>query len=35
MRWSEAGARRLRSLRLLLLNDNWTLLDRMRAPSLT
>ena len=34
MRWSEAGARRLLALRLLLLNDNWTLLDRMRMPSL-
>lgn len=34
MRWSEAGARRLLALRLLLLNDNWRLLDRMRMPSL-
>jgi hypothetical protein len=34
MRWSEAGARRLLALRLLLLNDNWALLDRMRMPSL-
>ncbi|HZL53940.1 MAG TPA: ISKra4 family transposase [Terracidiphilus sp.] len=34
MRWSEAGARRLLALRLLLLNDNWTLLDRMRMSSL-
>jgi hypothetical protein len=34
MRWSEAGARRLLALRLLLLNDSWTLLDRMRMPSL-
>jgi hypothetical protein len=34
MRWSEAGARRLLALRLLLLNDNWTLLDRLRMPSL-
>jgi hypothetical protein len=25
MRWSEAGARRLLALRLLLLNDNWAL----------
>lgn len=33
MRWSEAGARRLLALRLLLLNDNWSLLDRMRMPS--
>jgi hypothetical protein len=34
MRWSESGARRLLALRLLLLNDSWTLLDRMRMPSL-
>jgi hypothetical protein len=34
MRWSEAGARRLLALRLLLLNDQWRLLDRMRMPSL-
>jgi hypothetical protein len=34
MRWSEAGARRLLALRLLLLNDQWTLLDCMRMPSL-
>ena len=34
MRWSEAGARRLLALRLLLLNDNWGLLDYMRMPSL-
>jgi Uncharacterised protein family (UPF0236) len=34
MRWSEAGARRLLALRLLLLNDNWSLLDCMRMPSL-
>jgi hypothetical protein len=34
MRWSEAGARRLLALRLLLLNDNWALLDRMRMVSL-
>jgi hypothetical protein len=33
MRWSEAGARRLLALRLLLLNDNWALLDRMRMVS--
>jgi hypothetical protein len=33
MRWSEAGARRLLALRLLLLNDNWTLLDRVRMAS--
>ena len=34
MRWSEAGARRLLALRLLLLNDNWALLDRMRMVSI-
>jgi hypothetical protein len=34
MRWSEAGARRLLALRLLLLNDSWSLLDRMRMPAL-
>lgn len=34
MRWSEAGARRLLALRLLLLNENWTLLDRLRMSSL-
>ena len=34
MRWSEAGARHLLALRLLLLNDNWSGLDRMRMPSL-
>jgi hypothetical protein len=28
MRWSEAGARRLLALRLLLLNGDWALLDR-------
>jgi hypothetical protein len=33
MRWSEAGARRLLALRLLLLNNNWALLDRMTALS--
>jgi hypothetical protein len=33
MRWSEAGARRLLALRLLLLNDNWALLDRMTMVS--
>lgn len=33
MRWSEAGARRLLALRLLLLNDQWTLLDRLRMPA--
>ena len=30
MRWSEAGARRLLALRLLLLNDHWALLERLR-----
>jgi len=34
MRWSEAGARRLLALRQLLLNDRWSLLDRLRMPSL-
>ena len=34
MRWSEAGARRLLALRLLLLNDNWVLLDRLRMVPL-
>ena len=34
MRWSEAGARRLLALRLLLLNDDWALLDRMRMVSI-
>jgi hypothetical protein len=34
MRWSEAGARRLLALRLLLLNDQWGLLDRLRMSSL-
>jgi hypothetical protein len=34
MRWSEAGARRLLALRLLLLNDNWALLDQLRMASL-
>jgi hypothetical protein len=29
MRWSEAGARRLLALRVLLLNDNWSMLDRL------
>jgi hypothetical protein len=33
MRWSEAGARRLLALRLLLLNDNWALLDRLTMVS--
>jgi Uncharacterised protein family (UPF0236) len=34
MRWSEAGVRRLLALRLLLLNGDWALLDRMRMVSL-
>src|SRR6266403_2156239 len=34
MRWSEAGARRLLALRLLLLNDNWSWLDRLRMDSI-
>lgn len=34
MRWSESGARRPLALRLLLLNDNRELLDRMRMVSL-
>jgi len=34
MRWSQPGARRLLALRLLLLNDNWALLDRLRMVSL-
>ena len=34
MRWSEAGARRLLALRLLLLNDQWALLDRLPMVSL-
>jgi hypothetical protein len=34
MRWSEAGARRLLALRLLLLNQDWALLDRLRMVSL-
>jgi hypothetical protein len=33
MRWSETGARRLLALRVLLLNDNWALLDRLRMVS--
>jgi len=33
MRWSESGARRLLALRLLLLNDNWALLDRLTMVS--
>lgn len=34
MRWSEAGARRLLALRLLLLNDQWALLDRLPMVSI-
>ena len=34
MRWSEAGARRLLALRLLLLNQNWELLDRLPMGSM-
>ena len=34
MRWSEAGARRLLALRLLLLNHDWSTLDRLRMVSL-
>jgi hypothetical protein len=34
MRWSETGARRLLALRLLLLNDRWAMLDRLRMVSL-
>ena len=34
MRWSEVGARRLLALRLLLLNNNWALLDRIAMVSL-
>ena len=34
MRWSEAGARRLLALRLLLLNDNWVMLDRLPMVSI-
>jgi len=33
MRWSEAGARRLLARRLLLLNDQWALLDRLPMVS--
>ena len=33
MRWSEAGARRLLALRLLLLNQDWALLDQLRMIS--
>jgi len=34
MRWSEAGARHLLALRLLLLNNDWAMLDRLRMVSL-
>jgi hypothetical protein len=34
MRWSEAGARRLLALRVLLLNDSWSLLDRLTMRAL-
>src|SRR5438270_14024711 len=34
MRWSEAGARRLLALRLLLLNGDWTVLDRLTMVSM-
>jgi hypothetical protein len=34
MRWSEAGARRLLALRLLLLNREWAMLDRLHMASL-
>jgi hypothetical protein len=34
MRWSEAGARWLLALRLMLLNDSRALPDRLRMPSL-
>lgn len=34
MRWSEDGARRLLALRVLLLNDQWSLLDRLTMPRL-
>ena len=30
MRWSELGARRLLALRLLLLNGNWAMTERLR-----
>lgn len=33
MRWSENGAQRLLALRLLLLNGDWALLDRLRMVS--
>jgi hypothetical protein len=34
MRWSEAGARRLLALRLLLLNQNWRQLEQLRMVRL-
>lgn len=34
MRWSEAGARRLLALRVLLLNNEWALLDRLAMKPL-
>lgn len=34
MRWSELGAQRLLALRVLLLNDEWEQLDRLRMVSL-
>ena len=34
MRWSEAGARRLLALRVLLLNGDWDQLDRLRMAAL-
>jgi len=34
MRWSEAGARRLLALRLLLLNGDWEVLDRFTMVSM-
>ena len=34
MRWSEAGARRLLALRVLLLNNDWSMLDRLRMRPL-
>jgi hypothetical protein len=34
MRWSEAGARRLLALRLLVLNGAWTKLDRLHMVAL-
>jgi len=33
MRWSEAGARRLLALRVLLLNNEWAVLDHLRMKS--